>query len=258
MGLSSVHLDGVSTHLVSAAQARDVIADAWGQRQHEPLAVVSVNLDHIHHFGDSRRHARGLPPYRPDGGLSWLNLIDGVPVARQVRRLTRVPHPKLSGSDLIEPILSDAASHAQTVAFLGGAPERATALEDRIRRDWPGLRWAGHFAPSREELDDPAACLRIAERVQAAGVDVLVVCLGKPRQEDWIEDYGVATGARVLLAFGAVVDFLTGDVARAPGWIAQAGFEWAWRLGREPRRLARRYLVDGPPAYLAMRRRIRA
>lgn len=79
--------------------------------------------------------------------------------------------------------------------------------------------------------------------------------LGKPRQELWIARHGAATGARVLLAFGAVLDFQAGRVPRSPEWIARSGLEWAWRLGREPRRLAARYLVDGPPAYRELRRR---
>ena len=56
------------------------------------------------------------------------------------------------------------------------------------------------------------------------------------------------TGSRVLLAFGASADFLAGRVERAPRWMQDNGLEWAYRLRQEPRRLARRYLVEGPPA----------
>ena len=94
----------------------------------------------------------------------------------------------------------------------------------------------------------------VAAEVAAAGVDVLVVGLGKPRQELWIDRHGAATGARVLLAFGAAADFLAGSVRRAPKFMQDNGIEWLYRLGVEPRRLARRYLVQGPPALLALRR----
>jgi N-acetylglucosaminyldiphosphoundecaprenol N-acetyl-beta-D-mannosaminyltransferase len=83
-------------------------------------------------------------------------------------------------------------------------------------------------------------------------VTILVVCLGKPRQEEWIAEHGYASGAKVCLAFGAAVDFLAGRVSRAPQWMANYGFEWAWGLVREPRRLDRRYLLQGPKAYLAV------
>ena len=65
--------------------------------------------------------------------------------------------------------------------------------------------------------------------------------------------YAALTGAGVLLAFGAAVDFLAGRVQRAPEWVSRRGLEWGYRLALEPRRLAGRYLLDGPPAYLKLR-----
>jgi GT2 family glycosyltransferase len=59
-----------------------------------------------------------------------------------------------------------------------------------------------------------------------------------------------------LLAFGASADFLAGRVTRAPGWVSDSGMEWGWRLAQEPRRLSRRYLVDGPPAYWRIRQSV--
>lgn len=97
-----------------------------------------------------------------------------------------------------------------------------------------------------------ASC-KLADEIRQAAPDVLVVGLGKPRQELWIAEYGHLTGAKVLLAFGAVVDFLAGHVRRAPLWASSHGLEWAWRLMLEPRRLARRYLVEGPEAYVKLR-----
>ena len=94
----------------------------------------------------------------------------------------------------------------------------------------------------------------LAAEIRAARVDVLVVGLGKPRQELWIAEYGYLTGAGALLAFGAVVDFLAERVTRAPSWMSARGLEWSYRLALEPLRLSRRYLVDGPGAYHRLRR----
>ena len=117
----------------------------------------------------------------------------------------------------------------------------------------PHLVVAGSWSPPRSDITNPAQSAELAAKIRAAEVQILVVGLGKPRQELWIESYGAATGARVLLAFGAVVDFLAQRVKRAPTWVSGAGMEWAWRLALEPKRLARRYLVQGPPAYLLAR-----
>lgn len=253
-GIPSIDIDGTPVHIVDDEDARGIISDASEHVSSRPLAVVSVNLDHVHHFGTSQLAARHIDPDPVCEELEWLNLIDGAPIAKQVRRVSGVPCPKLSGSDLIVPVLGDADGHRLSVGVIGGSPEVTPALTARFETDWPHLRFAGHWTPSREDLASPADADRIATQMRDAGVDIVLVCLGKPRQEKWIADHGAATGAGVLLAFGAVVDFLAGRVSRAPGWVSDAGIEWAWRLMLEPRRLARRYLIEGPPAYLAVRR----
>lgn len=245
--LSCLDIADVPVHPTAAAEALDVISQAAERPHPTPLAVSSINLDHIHHFR-GREHPLGST------GVEWLHLVDGAPIARQASRFMGEDVPRLSGSDLIEPILDDADARGLRVAVIGGSTEVSAALQSRMARQWPNAHFVGHWAPSRETIADPARSLAIAADLRAAGTDIVVVCLGKPRQEDWIDAYGAATGAGVLLAFGAVVDFLAGRVSRAPRWISAAGFEWAWRLLLEPRRLARRYLIQGPPAYLAVRR----
>ena len=217
-----------------------------------PLAVGSVNLDHVHHFGRGSRWTDTLD--QPDG-VDWLFLIDGAPIVAQAERLTGRSWPRLAGSDLIGGVLANAEQDGVSIGFLGGTPATHEALATRLGEHYPRLRVAGYWSPSRSEIEEPSSSLALAADVAAAGVGILVVALGKPRQELWIARYGAASGARVLLAFGAAIDFLAGRIARAPDWVAKAGMEWGWRLAREPRRLAIRYLVDGPPAYREVRRR---
>ncbi|MCC2033031.1 WecB/TagA/CpsF family glycosyltransferase [Microbacterium allomyrinae] len=255
--MPTLEIDGVTVHLIEAGPAVATIAEAAARHGARPLAVASINLDHIHHFGTSQGAA--VAPAmgaRPAGeGVEWLNLIDGSPIAHQALRATGIAYPKLSGSDLIGPILDHTAILHQRIGVLGGSADVSDLVRTRIASDWPGLRFAGHWTPPRETLLSPDRSRGLAERIRRARPDILLVCLGKPRQEEWIDLYGDQTGAGALLAFGAVVDFLAGRVSRAPAWVSHAGFEWAWRLLREPRRLSRRYLIEGPPAYLAVRRR---
>ncbi|GGH49089.1 WecB/TagA/CpsF family glycosyltransferase [Microbacterium album] len=252
--IPTLDTDGVPIHLVTAEPALRAIADAAAGRSARPLGVVSVNLDHLHHFGRHAPHAVPLRVNDPSSRVEWLSLIDGSPIARFARRATGREYPKLSGSDLIGSVLDRAAAEALSVGILGGTGELTPTLRARFGERWPGIRFAGHWCPTREELAAPARAAALAADIRATGVDLLLVCLGKPRQETWIEQHGPLTGAGALLAFGAVVDFLAGRVTRAPGWVSRAGLEWAWRLALEPRRLARRYLIQGPPAYWALRR----
>jgi exopolysaccharide biosynthesis WecB/TagA/CpsF family protein len=241
---------GIPVHLASWDAAVEVIADAAGSPHEHPLAVASINLDHIHHFG-AAHHPAGSPDA---DAPEWLNLIDGAPIAAHISRLRGDNYPRLAGSDLIGPILDEADASRLSVGVLGGSDAVHAGLLGRFGSSWPHIRFTGHWVPDREALGSDAECALLAEQIARTRTDILLVCLGKPRQERWIDTYGAASGARVLLAFGAVVDFLAGQVGRAPTWVSRAGMEWAWRLMLEPRRLSRRYLVQGPSAYLEVRR----
>lgn len=251
-------VDAVPIDLIDRERAMSLIIDALGAPN--PLVVASANLDHLHHFGGDETWA-ARPPAVSVGaspeGLRWLTLLDGVPLVRKAGALSGRDWPKLSGSDLIGPILEYAARHGTRVGFLGGTAEAHERLRATLRARLPALDIVGTWSPARSELQDPATSAAIAAEIRSTGVEILVTALGKPLQENWIAQFGAETGAQVLLAFGAVVDFLAGRVRRAPKWMADHGLEWAWRLMLEPRRLSRRYLVEDPPELVRLMRRAR-
>jgi alpha-1,3-mannosyltransferase len=90
---------------------------------------------------------------------------------------------------------------------------------------------------------DEAQILDVCRAINRSKADVVLVGLGNPLQEQWISRYGPHLEARLLIAVGALFDFLGGNVRRAPMWIRKARCEWAYRLAQEPRRLLHRYLV---------------
>ncbi|WP_349309831.1 WecB/TagA/CpsF family glycosyltransferase [Microbacterium sp. MM2322] len=155
-----------------------------------------------------------------------------------------------AGNDLIGDILRRATA---TLARRGRGRLTGDARvpPPQSRRAWPGVSLIGHWTPNRAEVASSAASAAIAEKISHTDADLVIVFMGKPLQEDWIDAYGEATGARVLLAFDAVVDFLAGRVSRAPrGWRARDREDVAAHAGAPV--LAKRYLVEGPPAYLAV------
>jgi exopolysaccharide biosynthesis WecB/TagA/CpsF family protein len=204
------------------------------------LAVGSVNLDHLHHF---RRISAA-----PRGRLEWLLLADGMPIAWRGRLLTAKPWPRVTGADLLPAVLELAESTGRRVGFFGGSPETQHLLAEHVRQRYPALAVAGMWAPDPRDVETCSGTL-VAE-IRAARTDILVVSLGKPRQEQWVDRHGAATGARIFLPCGGAIDFLAGRTHRAPGWMQRIGLEWFHRLTHEPRRLARRYLLQGPLALL--------
>jgi exopolysaccharide biosynthesis WecB/TagA/CpsF family protein len=254
-----VLLGGTPVDLMDEPSALDLVLASATDPLRPQLGVMSANLDHIHHFGGSASASsfRWLAEDEsagPDDGVRWVSLLDGAPLVRQARGLTDGSWPRLAGSDLIGAIVERAEADGLRIAFLGGSAETQQALAVQLQATHPSLKVVGWWAPERATITDRAASAALAAQIRETQPHILVVGLGKPRQERWIEEHGRETGARVLLAFGAVVDFLAGTVPRCPPWVSRAGLEWAWRLALEPRRLARRYLVQGPGAYLALRR----
>ncbi|WP_394524075.1 WecB/TagA/CpsF family glycosyltransferase [Paenarthrobacter nicotinovorans] len=246
-----VNLGGVPVKLMEFDPAIQEILGRAGATGAPPLGVCSANLDHIRHFGSGSRWEETLERSR---SLEWLTLIDGAPLATEARRLTARTWPRLAGSDLVGPLLDEAERRGLSIGFLGGSVQTQERIRAKFEVERPKLAVTGWWAPPRTTLGDDHASRELAAMIALTAPDILIVGLGKPRQELWISEYGALTGAKVLLAFGAVVDFLAGHIRRAPSWVSSNSLEWAWRLALEPRRLARRYLVEGPEAYVRLRR----
>ncbi|WP_253861821.1 WecB/TagA/CpsF family glycosyltransferase [Mycobacterium asiaticum] len=217
-----------------------IIGARLGAPSDRGLAVGSVNLDHLHHF---RTVGAG-----PTGLTEWLLLADGMPIAWRGQLLTAKPWPRVTGADLLPAVLALAETGGHRVGFFGGSNHTHQLLSEHLRQSYPALAVSGMWAPSSSDVESSSAALCSA--IRAARTDILVVSLGKPRQEQWVDRHGHATGAQVFLPSGGAIDFLAGMTRRAPDWMQRSGLEWLYRLTHEPRRLARRYLMQGPIALL--------
>jgi N-acetylglucosaminyldiphosphoundecaprenol N-acetyl-beta-D-mannosaminyltransferase len=169
-----------------------------------------------------------------------LVVCDGTPIVWMSRLLGNALPERVAGSDLVPELVKHAAQKGHRLFLLGGGPGVAAAAAARLRREYPTLTLAGHYAPpfaSLLEMDHTA----IVERVRAARPDILLVSFGCPKQEKWIAMHFESLGVPVAIGVGATIDFLAGRVPRAPGWMRHTGTEWLFRLLQEPRRLYRRY-----------------
>jgi N-acetylglucosaminyldiphosphoundecaprenol N-acetyl-beta-D-mannosaminyltransferase len=206
---------------VSFAQALDRIAALVDGRTGG--SVFTPNVDHVVSAEDD-------PAFRAAYSDASLSLTDGQLLVWATRLLgTPVPE-KVSGSDLIWPLMERAAAASWRVYLLGGAPGAAEVAAARFGREL-GVRIAGVDAPriSREGgVDEPA----IVERVRRARADLILVGLGAPKQERFIHRALPVLRPAVALGVGASIDFLAGRARRAPRWISSAGLEWLFRLGR--------------------------
>lgn len=156
---------------------------------------------------------------------------------------------KISGSDLFPAFYNYYAADPDVKIFLLGAQEGVAAVAQKQINQKVGRNMVvGVYSPPFGFEKDTAECDRIVEMVEVSGANVLAVGLGCPKQERWIYNYKDQFNAiKLFLAIGATIDFEAGNVSRAPKWISDIGFEWVYRLLREPRRLWKRYILNDLP-----------
>lgn len=172
-----------------------------------------------------------------------LSLVDGKPLVWLGRMLGRPFPDKISGSDLVEPLAARAAKDGLSLFLLGAKEGVGARAASALSARYPTLRVAGVLAPPHGFDADTEHDRAVVERVSAARPDIVLVALGAPRQERWMEAHRHALAPAVLLGVGATLDFLAGERVRAPRLVSELGLEWAFRLAQEPRRMAARYLV---------------
>jgi len=200
-------------------------------------SVFTPNVDHV-------VKASMNTPFREAYDRVSLSVADGMPLI-WASPLLGCPLPeRVAGSDLLMPVLELAARHKWRVYLLGGAPGVAPAVA-RLLTDQMGITVAG-WDDCRIDQNGSDADGSSFERARAARPDIIFVALGPPKQELWIDKARDLVGPAVSLGVGASLDFLVGKYKRAPRWMGRVGLEWAYRLAQEPRRLWRRYLVEGP------------
>ncbi|WP_411028166.1 sugar transferase [Shimia sp. FJ5] len=164
---------------------------------------------------------------------------DGIGVELAARMQGEQIAENLNGTDFTPRLLRQAAEWGLSVFLLGGKPGTARAASARLCLDIPGLQVAG----TRDGYGDVARPLDVIEEINASGADIVLVAMGVPRQELWIDAHRQLIDAPLVLGVGALFDFLAGNVRRAPHWLRKRRMEWVWRLAMEPRRMAKRYLV---------------
>lgn len=215
--------------------------------------IITPNVDIL-------RQARHDPQVRAYLAEADLVVADGMPLV-WASRLSGTPLPeRVTGSGLIWSLSRGLGHDARSVFVLGGnladpvtgELDGATRAAGRLAAASPGLRIAGCLSPAYGFDTDPATFATVCDRVVSARPDMVYVGLGFPKQE-WVVDRLRSLLPRAwFIGCGAAVNFVAGDVDRAPAWMQRSGLEWAHRLGSEPGRLASRYLRHDAPYALRL------
>jgi N-acetylglucosaminyldiphosphoundecaprenol N-acetyl-beta-D-mannosaminyltransferase len=227
---------GLEFDAVSFAEAVQLLVQAIPGRPAK--VVVTPNVDHVISLADN-------PELKQTYCSADFLFPDGMPVVWSAKLLGKTLPERITGADLFTALCVEAQRHAWHVAVIGGMPGQEAMLLERFAQVYPGLNVSLHCP--RMGFDyrgaDGQTCVKWVNEIAP---DLVFVCLGFPRQDQWSMHVREQVNTGLILGVGASMEFALGLVSRAPLWMQRSGLEWLWRLASNPRKLWRRYLVKGP------------
>jgi N-acetylglucosaminyldiphosphoundecaprenol N-acetyl-beta-D-mannosaminyltransferase len=205
----------------------------------------------VHGVMESQRD----PSLKEIHNRSGLTTPDGMPMVWSAHWAGAKHVSRVYGPDLMLSVCQRAVQGGWSSFFYGGKEGVPDLLADRLQDRFPGLRVAGTFSPPFRPLTEQED-EEVVERINASGADIVWVGLSTPKQERWMDEHVGRLRARVLLGVGAAFDMHAGLLPQAPHWMQKSGLEWLYRMAKEPRRLAKRYLTNNPAFLWAIVRRL--
>src|SRR5205807_3872129 len=212
------------------------LISGWAE-EHTTRRVMYVNA----HVVNQAQVTPGLSEALRKADLVY---CDGYGVRLAARVLNRpVPH-RMTGADWIWGLarLCELAGHP--LYLLGSEPPIARKAAARLRHRYPQLDVVGAHH-GFFDLDSPHN-ERVIEHINAHRPRIVLVGMGTPKQELWVDRYADRLDGAVVWTVGALFDIVSGLVPRTPRWLADIGLEWIFRLAIEPQRMWRRYLLGNP------------
>lgn len=225
---------GVGVHPVTVEILHDYIAGsiaAGGKALIPCINVQGMNL------------AAELPWFRRFLRSADLVFCDGWGVKLGAAVLgVRIP-ARITYADWIWRLAAFAEKEGFSLYLLGGWPGAAAEAAGALAKRFPRLRIAGHRHGFFDQRPGSEENRRVIEEINAVRPQILIVGFGMPVQERWLWENWKDVRANVALTGGAVFEYTSGRLRRAPRWMTDHGLEWLGRLLIEPRRLWKRYLV---------------
>lgn len=168
-----------------------------------------------------------------------MRILDGIGVVAAATLCSVPVGDRYSGVDLMSDLLKEAHNRRLRVLLIGGGDKIADKVIECQKQIFPGIDFTGTAGIANIARPTDEEEKAIASIVAATKPHMVFVAYGSPAQELWIDRHSKLFAGMVVMGVGGAFDFLSGNIARAPKWIQKAGFEWLFRLVRQPRRIWR-------------------
>lgn len=230
------HLLDINLQVFGSVTAAATIIVRRARRSSTGTSVFTCNVDHVMLMNHDER-------FREAYQRADVVTIDGAPLALLSKWTGTANARRVTGVDLTEALVARAAQDGLRVALIGGAPGRGAQAATNLRHRFPELPDMFVDSPRMGfQLGDEEDA-RLVRALKDYRADVVIVCLGAPKQELWIDRHRAELAGAALVGAGATIDFLSGHQPRAPRVFQATGTEAVYRLATDFRRLWRRYLM---------------
>lgn len=207
--------------------------------------VVTPNVDHIVQLETNKE----LQAVYENASLI---LTDGKPLMWIAKWYGTPIKEKISGSDLFPLLCKMSAEKGYKMFFLGAAEGVAAKAAENLSERYKGLQVVGTYFPPYGFEKNQIEMDKIKEMVKKSAPDILIVGLGCPKQEKFMYYNCQNLCVPISFGLGASLDFEAGNVKRAPKWMANHGLEWLFRITQDPKRMAKRYLLNDMKIFALM------
>lgn len=223
---------GIPVHPVGVQEVHGYIDSVIGQKKQ--ALILNVNIHCVNLALENPwlfRLLRGAQLVFCDGdGVRW-----------GLKLLRHPPPPKITYNQWMWQLAEHCEASQYSLFLIGGKPGIAAEAAEKLRAQFPRLKIVGtrdgYFQKKGEENES------IIAEINSARPDILVTGFGMPVQEKWLEENSRRIKAHIFLTGGAVFDYVSGRLAKAPDWMVRRHLEWFFRLCQEPRRLFKRYAL---------------
>ena len=232
-----VNVLGVGLSVLNQNRAREILFRAVDQGERGYVTVTGVH---------GVTECQTDPALRDIHNGALLCTPDGMPMVWMGKLHGHASMDRVYGPDLMLNLCEGSVARRYTHFFYGGNTGVADDLKRTLAGRFPGLRVVGTYCPPFRPLN-PEERADLQRTVDELKPDFFWVGLSTPKQERFMAEYlPVLTSTKIMLGVGAAFDLLTGRIRQAPRWMQRNGLEWFYRLTQEPKRLARRYLINNP------------
>ena len=230
-----IHFMGIEIDNLTRDELVERVFDSIKSRT--PVQVVGVNVDQIigvHKNNISKKIFLN----------SYLVFVDGKPIKWMCSLLRKPIKERITGPDFMEYICKRAAPFGMKIFLLGAGPGVAQKCGEILQERYPGIVVVGAYSPPFGFQNDLKEMNKINSMLKQSDADMLFVGMGSPKQDIFIYENMYKYEIPVSFSMGAALDFIAGNVKRAPRWMIHCGLEWFYRVLQDPKRLWKRYFIN--------------